>query len=646
MIGFFPEIYPDELVFSACSRYHERAGYRSREATGRDLFGKGRAKVAIDFPCNLEALVNSSPWRDWKTVDRLIDEHTLLTFFGPFVPPKRLDRLRLDMRGDNGGSVHGRLGVLTSGTGGENLRFCPQCAEDDRAKYDGETYWHRSHQLPGVEVCHTHEVFLEDTPVHARNRAYRDAFVTAGQAIGGVPPRAVDHSNQDHRVHLRIARDAAWLLEQRGLVAEAAGHRDRYLGLLYEKGFSSYSGPVNTASLIEALKGYYSKDLLERLGCGLDRKYNWVHRLVHNRARSQNPIQHLLMMQFLSVRVCDFFRLPMVRPPFGEGPWPCLNRASKHFGESVISEYELAHTQNLRRPKGIFRCSCGFTYYRVGPDESSEARYKADGLVTAGLAWEKALAEAYKKSNPLNELAKNFCLTAEMVGHLLVRLGLIASSDKSGEVATILSCGNRGKRTKGAQYLELLKARRELWLEAVKTNPDAGRHALRRKYSFLYEWFSKNDREWFQARLPPRKPATGPGVLVNWPQRDTDTVKAIKGEVERIRSAPGKPVRVTGTGVAKNIGKLSVVNKRGNLLPLTVKALAEVTESNEDYAVRRVLWATDCFRAEGILPSVWQLQLRAGVSNKVSKHPVVKAAMEAAIESLDPKSFVARNERT
>lgn len=640
MIAFFPEIYPDELVFGACSRYHERAGYRSREATACDLFDSPRAKVAIDLPCNLGSLIESSPWHDWKTVDCLIDKHTLLTFYGPFIPGMRLRQLRSDMRDNRGGSIHGRLGMLTSGIGSDYLRFCPQCTEDDRTRF-GETYWHRLHQVPGVEVCQTHEVFLEVTPMHVRRRGYRDAFVTAEQAVRSVPSRPIKKSNPNHRVYLRIAHDAAWLLAQCGLVAEAdSGHRERYLGLMYKRGDSSYFGPVSTTALIEALKAYYSKELLERLGCGIERRYNWVHRLIHNKQRAQHPIQHLLMMQFLGVTAHDFFRLPAARLPFGEGPWPCLNRASDHFGQPLIKEFELTLTQKLKRPKGIFRCACGFTYYRIGPNESGEARYQADGLVTSGLAWERALVEAYRKWGPLNELAKHFCVTTETVGQLLVRLGLITSSDKSGEVAMTLSCGkNKGKRPKGAKYLELLGIRRTLWLEAIKDNPDVGRNALRKKYSFLYGWLISNDREWLEIHLPPRKPTFGPGVIINWPKRDIEIATAVRKEAGRIKNVPGRPVRVTSSGVAKNIGKLAVVSKRSHLLPLTVSALAEVAESFDEYAVRRVLWASGCFRAEGICPSVWQLQRRAGVSNKAAKRSTVKDAVEAAVESFDPGNF-------
>lgn len=647
MIGFFPEIYLDELVFSVCSRYHERVGYRSKESTGRDLFGSERAKVAVDLPSNLDSLVESSPWLDRKTADRLIDDHTMLPFYSLFIPMERLKRLRSDMRGNFGGSVHARIGALTSGIVSEYLRFCPRCVVEDRERF-GETYWHRIHQVPGVEVCPAHEVFLEDTHFHIRNRGNLDAYVTAERAVREQAARPLDKENPDHQASLRVARDAEWLLGQGdACVAQPdPTHRERYYGLLYERGFSSYSGPVYIVELTKAFKAYYPESLLERLGGGLERHHNWVRRLIQNKRSAKHPLNHLLLMQFLGVTASDFFSLPAIRLPFGEGPWPCLNRAAEHFGEATINQYELTYTRlPIKRPVGIFRCACGFAYYRTGPDKSFEDRHRADGLVTVGLAWERSLAEAFGVCRPLDGLARHFCVRAEIVGHILVRLGLIASSVKGSgeEIYTTLSCANKGKRLNGTEFLEHRETRRKLWLEVLKDNPGALRKALREKHTFLYDWLSKNDREWFESLLPPRK-SVGRSAYNNWPERDAESAKAAKEEAERIRSTPGRPVRVSKTAVAKNIGALAVISKRGNLLPLTIKALDDVNESIEDYAVRRVAWAAECFRGEGVCPSIWQLQVKAAVSNRVAKCPILKAAMEAALESLDPKDFLIRQE--
>ena len=44
------------------------------------------------------------------------------------------------------------------------LRFCPQCAKEDREER-GETYWHREHQIPRIRVCPKHRLFLENSSI-------------------------------------------------------------------------------------------------------------------------------------------------------------------------------------------------------------------------------------------------------------------------------------------------------------------------------------------------------------------------------------------------------------------------------------------------------------------------------------------------
>jgi hypothetical protein len=47
------------------------------------------------------------------------------------------------------------------------LRVCRQCIRDDLKRH-GESYWHRSHQLPGVHICLKHNGELMETNVPAK----------------------------------------------------------------------------------------------------------------------------------------------------------------------------------------------------------------------------------------------------------------------------------------------------------------------------------------------------------------------------------------------------------------------------------------------------------------------------------------------
>jgi hypothetical protein len=113
MTAFFPESYPDELLFSVCSRYHDRLGYSGKISTSRDLLGSGTHRIA-DLPNNLSRLCASLTPNHSYTIDRLLHQNTLYPLYSPFLPIERAASLRNAMLDSKAGVVHARSGVLTS----------------------------------------------------------------------------------------------------------------------------------------------------------------------------------------------------------------------------------------------------------------------------------------------------------------------------------------------------------------------------------------------------------------------------------------------------------------------------------------------------------------------------------------------------
>jgi hypothetical protein len=61
MIGFFPEFYPDELLYSACARYANQVIYPNKHIAVKDLFGSRGLSAIVDFPTRIENLLSSIP---------------------------------------------------------------------------------------------------------------------------------------------------------------------------------------------------------------------------------------------------------------------------------------------------------------------------------------------------------------------------------------------------------------------------------------------------------------------------------------------------------------------------------------------------------------------------------------------------------
>ena len=257
MIGHFPDPYPDELLYSVCARYSERMRYPSKQPVIRDLFGIRNVIAVVDLPSHLDHLINNLPPGNSYTLSALIDDHTLLPFYGPFLPMDRLERIRQDMCGDQRSTIAARIGTAGSSIPlPQWLRFCPQCVEEDRQKL-GECYWHRIHQASGVLVCPFHAIQLQNSKAPARNSKTRYEFIPAEQGVKIAARNSCIISHFYHEVLLRIARDVVWLLKQRELVHGPELLRKKYIATLANHSLVSRTGRVRTDDLIREFNNFY-----------------------------------------------------------------------------------------------------------------------------------------------------------------------------------------------------------------------------------------------------------------------------------------------------------------------------------------------------------------------------------------------------
>jgi hypothetical protein len=209
MICLFPDPYPDELIYSVCARYGEMMQYPNKISATEDFFGKGRSAV-VDLPGRIDHLIRSILPGHLYTADELINQHTLLPFYAPFLSKNRAHAIRAHMKLDDGPQVGPRVTRARLGKKTSYLRSCPECAKDDRAAF-GETYWHCLHQLPGVNACPRHNVFLEDTEITYWNGSNNAEAKAAEPSVKDSPCRRLDKTNPVHLIEAKIAHVASFL---------------------------------------------------------------------------------------------------------------------------------------------------------------------------------------------------------------------------------------------------------------------------------------------------------------------------------------------------------------------------------------------------------------------------------------------------
>ncbi|WP_052350006.1 TniQ family protein [Virgibacillus sp. SK37] len=153
---FFPSAYPDELLFSLLSRYFVRSGNISFKGTLDDLFSNRSLTTSISLPSGISSLVKNMPPYSTMNEEQLIHQHTLYLFSTALLPDGQAKSIYEAMCSDDGKGIYVRSGLNASGVPqNEFLRYCNECVKEDIEVY-GELYWHRSHQISGIDCCLKH----------------------------------------------------------------------------------------------------------------------------------------------------------------------------------------------------------------------------------------------------------------------------------------------------------------------------------------------------------------------------------------------------------------------------------------------------------------------------------------------------------
>jgi hypothetical protein len=499
------------------------------------------------------------------------------------------------------------------------LRFCSTCVVEDRAQW-GETYWHRVHQISGVEVCPRHSIFLENSDTPRRHINNQSKFISAEASVRVTSTRPLEISNIHHSIILKLAKEAAWLLNWRGEAPSLNVLQKRYYNLLLERGYAYYSGHVRTSKLLKDFTDFYSADFLAGLQ-RLKTKRLLQVTLEHKSTVAQHPLRHLLLIVFLGLTTEQVFTTFEENKPFGDGPWPCLNRPSEHFRKPlakcrIVSCYVKGKHY---RPKGIFTCSCGFIYTRRGPDLTEDDRFRRDTIENYGEAWETALRKYWLDTSiPIPEAARRLGVFYCTMRRHAIRLGISSArpSPKTRKANVKPAAKRYGIiRPPISDGLEPQRAR---WLEVLKHNAGSSRTTLMQQARSLYKWLRKNDEEWLTFHLPAPLKRGGTGLYVDWERIDPELSAAVTAAATRVKSKTGYPVRASITAIIREVGHKPWIESRLNRLPLTAKALSECIETLECYCLRKVKWAEIYYHQQNTCPTRNQFVKFANLTNNKS----------------------------
>jgi len=288
--------YVDETVGSVLSRSARQlclpVERLVRALTGRRVLE--HPQLVANYP-DLGAAFEMTP-------DEFLRRHTTLPYALAFVPTASRNhvwqRLVSDAHDGQSCGTALRSGLACQ----EYLRYCPACIEDDLVRF-GETYWHRSHQLPAVTICVQHRRQLVASVVRVQS------------ALPVVPPHELplavpDPSWLPASVGWGIAR---WSFDAlHGRLDASASWSDWYLELAGRCGYLHPRRSVTSSLLTHDLQRFYGTTFLAGADCSCEPEHAWAWpgQLLHPRVRPvATPLKYILLAVFLETRPTPSCRL-------------------------------------------------------------------------------------------------------------------------------------------------------------------------------------------------------------------------------------------------------------------------------------------------------------------------------------------------
>jgi len=170
---------------------------------------------------------------------------------------------------------------------------------------------------------------------------------------------------------------------------------------------------------------------------------------------------------------------------------------------------------------------------------------------------------------------------------------------------------------------------REKWLTLQLEHPEASKTTLRQMAPATYAWLYKNDTEWLNQNSPVLRVPISCNNRVDWHERDKLVLAQVQDVVQLLLHAQ-KPIRLTIGRIGKTLEKQPLLEQHLAQMPLTKAYLESVTESIEDYQIRRIKWASAKLEEQGEEVKSWKVIRLAGLREDYSQK--VKAALRVMKE--------------
>ncbi|SHK13365.1 Tn7-like transposition protein D [Marinobacter antarcticus] len=289
MLMQFPMAHDDELLGSVIARFVKRQGLEDDKVALRQLFASQKIVPSSVLQGHANQLL-ANIGHLWTISPReLLEKHTLLPVFRPFVASKAYNHFVRDLCDEGKNHSMLRTGVNASNiVWPSNFRICPLCCQQQSRRF-GYLYWQRLFQCPGVEACPEHGCLLIDTGVplqsHRRHRFVgTQAFM---QDIPAVSPLA-------DRKDLLLSIGVSDLLRCKTTETPNNYQWSRFYRALARQRDICRGKGVQHKEVAARVRAYWGVDWLERQGLTLDVDESWLVSMFRKHRRPFSYLQHFV----------------------------------------------------------------------------------------------------------------------------------------------------------------------------------------------------------------------------------------------------------------------------------------------------------------------------------------------------------------
>ncbi len=544
-LPIFPASLPDESLYSLIAHFHALRGHRHSGRSLAEMFGVRHAVAGVGLPSRVGTLARRlDPDSLAYSADQMIEKLTLFPYFSFFLTNAQTARLRRWMLRSDGSGLKVGIGLVAQGLGAcEPLRHCSVCRHVDFACY-GRPYWHRSHQLPGIRVCHRHGTLLTEVTSPANGCArHLLLYPSVNNKLPMLSYRVVPHGDA-FAANGRAMQLALWskqLLHAQQRPPTPRAVKNAYVRQLIDIGLATPSGRVRQQQLAQRVLNFHHhfNYLIggQLLAQRKDEILPWVTRLVRTRKNAQHPLRHLL--------------LAMVIFPSWEQFEAALFRArelqiqNKPVSSSTAIELQVKNLLSKERMplrQAARRLGLSVATIRVHAESLGfpiAVRPKhIDREKTA------AVRKRLRQGDPIENISRVFLISSVSVNRIL-RADPVTRSHR--------------ERT---LFLQERSLRRDRLTKTISKQSLQDRQAIRSRAIKDVAWLYRHDQAWLQlclANYPASQRIRAPRV--DWKKRDAELLGQLQISRQRLFNTPGKPKRMTMTELGRSVGRLDWIYK-------------------------------------------------------------------------------------